>query len=292
MSSGTNKPVGKEANVRAWCLTINNYTNENVEDLKKLKYLYLIIGNEVGASGTKHLQVFVRMTSQTPFKRMKNRFPTAHLEPAKGSDLQNKEYCSKEEVLFEDGTPSQQGKRTDIDDIKEAMSNVETANLRHIIPICRSIQSVRMAEIHLTYFEPKRDWKPKVKWYYGATGTGKTHQAHKEAGEEPVYVCMATTKWWQGYDGHKYVIIDDMRKDFCKFHDLLRMLDRYSYTVENKGGTRQLLAKTIVITTTKHPTELYGGREDVRQLTRRIDEIREFKNTYKPEESEMENVII
>jgi hypothetical protein len=37
---------------------------------------------------------------------------------------------------------------------------------------------------------------------------------------------------------------------------------------------------------------MYGGREDVKQLTRRIDEIREFETTYKPPKSETENIII
>lgn len=123
-------------------------------------------------------------------------------------------------------------------------------------------------------------FKPLIRWFYGSTGSGKTRQAYEDAktlGLTP-YTCMATTKWWEGYDAHEYVIIDDMRKDFCKFHDLLRMLDRYPYLVECKGGSRQLLAKTIIITTTHRPEELYSGREDINQLLRRIDEIRLFGN--------------
>ena len=267
--------IKKDSKSRTYCLTINNYNDEHIEQLKKLKCLYIIIGDETGEKGTKHLQIFFRLKSQAFFSTIKKKFPTAHIEPAKGSDSQNRDYCSKQQVLYEDGEPTQQGKRNDIDDVKEMMEDPETANMRSIVPICRSTQAVRMAEIHLKYFERKRSWKPKVKWFYGTTGTGKTREAYNQAESDP-YTCMATTKWWEGYDAHDYVIIDDMRKDFCKFHDLLRMLDRYPYLVECKGGSRQLLAKTIVITTTSRPEDLYSGREDINQLLRRIDEIRQF----------------
>jgi len=86
-----------------------------------------------------------------------------------------------------------------------------------------------------------------------------------------------TNKWWEGYDAHENVIIDDMRGDFCKFHELLRMLDRYAYRIETKGGSRQFRAKTIIITSCYSPTEMFDTREDIQQLLRRIDEIKVFK---------------
>ena len=38
-------------------------------------------------------------------------------------------------------------------------------------------------------------------------------------------------KWWEGYDGHEVVLLDDIRKDFCKFHELLTLLDIYPYVM-------------------------------------------------------------
>uniref|UniRef100_UPI0040488E22 hypothetical protein n=1 Tax=Shewanella sp. TaxID=50422 RepID=UPI0040488E22 len=60
------------------------------------------------------------------------------------------------------------------------------------------------------------------------------------------------------------------------FHVLLRLLDRYPYQVETKGGSRQLLAETMIITCPFMPEEMYNGREDIKQLLRRIDEIKLF----------------
>lgn len=53
------------------------------------------------------------------------------------------------------------------------------------------------------------------------------------------------------------------------------MFDRYPYVVECKGGSRQLLAKTLVITTTLKPEDLcmegtWRG-EKIDQLLRRVE---------------------
>ena len=69
------------------------------------------------------------------------------------------------------------------------------------------------------------------------------------------------------------MLIDDFRKDFCKFHVLLRILDRYEFRVEVKGSSRQLRAKKIAITCPFHPRLVYETREDVGQLIRRIDKV-------------------
>lgn len=163
-----------------------------------------------------------------------------------------------------------QGRRTDLDEIKEAIAGGET-KMRNLIHICKNFQSVRMAETLLKYEEPQRSWKPLVKWIWGPTGTGKSHMAHTEL--EDAYVCMESNQWWEGYDAHDNVIIDDLRRSFCSFKTLLKILDKWPHRIEVKGGSRQLLARKIYITTCYHPSELYDTTEDLAQLYRRIDEI-------------------
>jgi len=252
---------------RTWCLTINNYDLDDIENVKKLKYKYLIIGDEVGESGTPHLQIYFHLKSQAKFKVIKKKFPKAHIEPALGNDKQNQEYCSKQNILFEDGELSEQGKRTDIETIREILT--DGGNMRDIVSIAKSTQSIRMGEIHLKYFEKKRNWKPHVSWYWGATGTGKSKRAHEEMPD--AYVAMETGTWWEGYDAHEDVIIDDMRKNFSTFSRLLVLLDRYETRVECKGGSRQFVPKRIIITSCYSPEQMYETREDIQQLLRRID---------------------
>lgn len=277
--------MNKEIRSRAWCLTINNYEEKDILTIKDLKgIVYCIIGKETAPrTGTLHLQIYLHYKNATKFTTLKKKFPTAHIEPAKGTPEQNQVYCSKEQVLLEMGELPKQGKRTDIEEVRDILN--EGGKMRDIIPIAKSTQSVRMAEIHLSYFEKKRDWKPTVRWFWGSTGTGKSYTAHQMM-EDP-YVAMTSSKWWQGYDAHEEVIIDDMRKDFCKFHELLRLLDRYAFQIECKGGARQFVAKHIIITSCFSPYTLYETREDVQQLIRRIDEIREFNDVHIEASQEM-----
>lgn len=87
-----------------------------------------------------------------------------------------------------------------------------------------------------------------------------------------------TYKWWEAYDGHKVVLIDEFRGDWCKFGELLKLTDRYPYTVETKFGSRQIQATTWYITSCKHPSvvynpDAYDAFEKVDQLLRRIKTI-------------------
>lgn len=265
-----NKNLSKH---RAYSFTLNNYTSDQVTALKEIKYKYIVLGDEIGESGTPHIQGYIVFTSPISFSSIKKKIPKAHIEVSKGNAEQNRDYCSKQTLLYEDGDiPLKAGKRTDIDHVREVLQ--ETPSMREVTLVAQSYQAVKIAEQYLKYHEKKRDWKPTVKWYYGGTGTGKSKAAYEEL-EDP-YTCADTNKWWEGYDAHENVIIDDFRKDFIKFHDLLKLLDRYPYRIECKGSSRQLLARTIIITTPYHPKDTYENQEDINQLLRRIDDIQQF----------------
>lgn len=262
-----------------YVFTINNWTNKDIENLKLIKYRYLVFGKEVGNEGTPHLQGYIYlkndMTKKALNKKLDNR---AWLGESKATALraeQNKAYCHKQNKYFEDGDPPKQGKRTDVEEAK-AIITVGSGQMRDVVEACNSYQSCRMAEIYLKYKERVRDWKPIVKWFWGKSGTGKTETAELESAPD-YWMSDRNLKWWEGYDAHENVIIDDFRKDFCTFHELLRILDKTRFRCENKGGSRQLLARQIIITSCYSPQEVYDTREDIYQLERRIDEVREFK---------------
>lgn len=260
---------------RTWSYTINNYDDKTLNDVENFMSFckYAIYGKETASTGTPHLQCYSYSHNAISFSKMKAMFPTAHLEKSKGSAEENFIYCSKDKEYKEFGIRPKQGKRTDLDEIKDVV--MTTGKMSEVVLVARSYQSVKMAEQILKYHEPKRDWKPCVRWFYGATGTGKSKLAY-ELFNNDCYTTLSTGRWFDGYDAHENVLIDDMRKDFMKFHELLRLLDRYPMRVETKGGTRQFLAKHIIITSAFSPQELYETREDVQQLIRRIDEIKEF----------------
>lgn len=258
---------------RGYCFTINNYTDEDTKQVLELQSIskYLIVGKEVGENGTAHYQGYVFFENPRHFNAVKKLLTRAHIEVTGGTPEQNKKYCSKGgDILIEHGEVPRAGKRNDIEHIRQVVK--EKPKMREVVQEAQSYQAIKVAEVYLKYHEEPRKWKPEVRWYHGSTGSGKTKSAREWLGDD-VYTALDSIKWWEGYDAHENVLIDDFRKDFCKFHQLLKLLDRYEYKVETKGGSRQFLAKKIAITAPYPPNSIYNTREDVKQLLRRIDDV-------------------
>lgn len=253
-----------------------------LQDCKQILY-YIFQLEQCPETSRYHFQGYLRFTGPKALSYVKSVFGDyshVHCESAKGTEEQNIAYCSKEESRvsgpWEFGERAQQGKRSDIDTAREIVGN--GGGMRGIIAEVGSYQAMRAGQLMLCYVEPGRDASiPKVvRWYHGRTGTGKTRAAVEEFPD--AWVSTQDLKWWDGYDAHKVVIVDDFRKGHCRFSDLLRYLDRYEVKVAVKGGFRQLLADIIIITCPWAPDVLYSNREgeDVAQLTRRISEVRLF----------------
>lgn len=272
------KVDGEPPKTRAWCFTWNSFPEDYVEKLKNLTTTYIVFGVETGEkTGNIHIQGYAEFPNAVYRKAILKKCPGMYLTPRKGTPEEAAGYCGKNGHRVEIGTISKQGKRTDLDKVRDQLQDPETASMRAITLTATSCQSIRFAEIYLKYHEPKRDFKPHVIWLYGGPGTCKTARAMaygKRVGD--IHMQTVSSKWWEGYDNHPVVIIDDLRKTFCEFATMLNLLDRYEFRIECKGGTRQLLATHIFITSPKRPEEVWSTDENLDQLTRRIDVIAEI----------------
>lgn len=85
---------------RAWCWTLNNYTEAEYENMKMGLHMNTvdkwIIGKEVGANGTNHLQGYYYFRNGKTFSTVKKICERAHWEKANGSADHNYNYCSKD----------------------------------------------------------------------------------------------------------------------------------------------------------------------------------------------------
>ena len=196
-----------------------------------------------------------------------------HIENRKGTAKEASDYCKKEDKYTEYGSISNPGKRNDIQATYEAAKNNYTLE-KYLTEQTPSHQNIRIFQIAKSTFQPKRDFKPKVYWIYGRTGTGKTRYVVEK--EKDLWISGKSLRWWDGYENQKATLFDDFRKDFCTYHELLRILDRYPYRVEYKGGSVELNSKRMYITSCYHPKDIYDTREDIEQLLRRIRRIIEM----------------
>lgn len=123
----------------------------------------------------------------------------------------------------------------------------------------------------------KRDWRTSLYLYIGDPGTGKSRRAMSKYPEAYwLPKGQGGSSWFDGYDGHEHIIIDDFY-GWLPYDLLLRMADRYPLLVPTKGAHVPFLAKVIIITSNKKWDQWYDWNRCVKgALERRIDQVYNF----------------
>lgn len=257
---------------RNWCLTWNNYTDENILYLETYKHTYLIYGKEIGKEcKTPHLQIYMEFKSAMLFTTIKKAFPSCHIEPRFGTQLQAITYSKKDGLFIEKGESKSQGVRTDLQMLAEAIINKEyTPNMFG----SETIRYSKGISVLIEAQKKHRTEAPIVIWRWGKAGTGKTKEPY-EKHIDSVYIKDGTA-WWDNYNQEEAIIIDDFCARAWPFRDLLRLLDRYPYQGQYKGGYHKINSPYIYITCEYHPSSFWKDNE-LLQITRRIKEIIEIK---------------
>lgn len=265
----------------AWCYTINNPTESDEQDVVALvdQCRYHIVGREKGEEGTPHLQGYAYMKVVSRLSKMSKLLPRAHIEKAKGNPEQNREYCSKQGDFCESGIiPMSQKRKGELgkaywDDVrkKAKLGQFEEIDSAVYLRYHRSIHAI--AKDHAPMPADAEDTTGV--WYYGPSGTGKSRTARERY---PGLFLKTCNKWWDGYNGEPYVLIEDFDKkhgeSLCYF--LKIWADRYAFPAEIKGGKINLRPQKIIVTSNYHPSEIWTDEKDLQPILRRFV-IKEFK---------------
>jgi hypothetical protein len=237
-------------------------------------------------TGRYHIQGYLHLSQPVSLSRLKKSLPRAHLEVAKGSPEQNRVYCSKAASRadgpadthgpFETGVLPAQGARTDL---SSACESIKEGKWEEVSDVMWAKYHRGLMAVAERYMRPRSptDPPPRVYWYWGSTGVGKSRRVSEEAGDD-VYWAPGG-KWWCGYRQQKSVVLDDFRPEDMSFHHLLKLLDRYPYRVEWKGGGCWVNTDQFFITAPDPPQYMYQNMCEklLQQLIRRITLIEEIK---------------
>lgn len=265
---------------RWWCVTqfTDDYRWEKLVDGGHCRFVAW--GKETcPTTGRKHDQAFVYLTNASGSVKNVSKLVGGknHVEPMMGNVRQNKEYCAKEGVYTEYGEKPSQGAREDLIVLKEKIEEgTSVEDLLMDDPLLfhqygrtlTKIEEVVNRKIH-------REWMTKGIWIHGPTGTGKTERAFQDYSPETHYVFRANDRgWWEDYTGQETVIIDDFRGEI-QYAELLRIVDKYPMTMPRRGRSGvPLLAKTVIITSSKRPEDVYtnlSAKDSLDQLRRRFE---------------------
>lgn len=276
---------------RGYMITINHFTEEEEKKLLGEDYRYLVYQIEKGENEVEHIQAFIYY--ENPRAWPKKRFPRAHIEVARNL-LKSAEYCKKEETRvrgpYEFGKAPNQGCRTDLDEIAQALTEKDPEKKTSLEEIRRS-----QPGLYVRYFRglkaleedslPERDRSeaPEVIWLWGNSESGKSRWVRDTYGDKNVYV-KKNGRWFSDrYKQQQVCLLEDFDGEWIPgtkdkgFKDLLCFLDRYPYEVDIKGSMRPFNSPIIVITCDKKPFDdrMFGTlhQSDKDQLERRISSI-------------------
>lgn len=289
---------------RSWVFTWNNYPADAYDQLmaRREGFHACFVGKEVGASGTPHLQGVLISKKPCRLASLTRMFPGVHFEVMRGSERQAVDYTKKE------GNPDRlewddrhQGSRTDL----AAVCELVRANPRIAPRVVASQMPAAFVKFHAGVTALSRALVPvppltgsrDVFWYWGATGTGKTHTAIEQAlaaaggDDSNVFVwSLKTLKFAGSYSGEEYVVFEELRPSWSDFSfaRLLSLLDKYRCEVEVKGGQVWWNAKAVWVTSPLEPFQMLSADEravnphGIEQLVRRIKGVRSFTERYRP----------
>ncbi len=247
-------------------------------------------------TGRLHLQGYLQLPDRKTTRQVANAFaalrlPGVHLERARGSSKQGRDYARKEDTRiagpWEVGTfaGTTQGRRTDMESmrlrLRDGARRVEIAD-EFFSLWCRYPRSISE---YSAMVQPPRTWETEVSILWGETGAGKTRSVYTEWGDTGIYDVPRPNSrtgatWFDGYDSEETVLFDDFY-GWVQLTLLTRLLDRYACRAPTKGGFVNWVPRRVIFTSNNHPSTWYRwdvlGKPLLRAFQRRLTHVIRFR---------------
>jgi len=273
-----------------WCFTIFNgaegITLPPVND--KVSY-YVCQLEKCPDTGRIHLQGYMQFKSRRRYESVAEFWGVdCHAAPAYGSDIHNHAYCTKDDSRV--GGPWEKGTRRPMPG-RRAETKI---TLDDLINYCRENgvsraycdpkYQVLMLQYGKRLREMELEWiradnnkvrSVEVTVIIGPPGSGKTPKAAELAGGWGALYrlppCKDPIPWFDGYNGQKILLIDELKPEQYDWSWLLQILEGYPMQVPVKGAMVIPRWTKVYITSNFRIEQWYDGNKyDLRALRKRI----------------------
>ena len=308
---------------RKWQLTINNPQDHGmthdviIDRAQKFNPDYFCMADEIGACGTYHTHVYLYSTSPMRFGTLKRRFPTAHIEKAIGTSLENRDYMRKEGKWAEtakaetrvEGTfkefgvlPNEASEKSPkmaqlMQDVKDGYSTTEI--IENDPSFAFKINDIDALREKLLFEKFRKENRPvKVNYLYGDSGTGKTRSIYEKHPPEDVYRITdysgQSGARFDDYHGEPVIVFEEFRSQ-VPISAMLNFLDIYPLRLPARYRDRVACFDTVYITSNIPLEDQYRDiqkheMETWRAFLRRIHTVTEVRRGLPPREIPHETV--
>ena len=267
---------------RLWCFTSFNLEIDYANIIDTSTAEYIAYGVEsCPTTGKTHHQGFIYFSGARGSKKQVGKLlSNSHVEMCRGNLDQNSDYCAKQNDLVEFGSKPKQGFRNDLEAVKDLILEqklsvdeicVENPSLYH--QYGRTLNKLEDIALRKKF----RNFLTVGKWYWGKTGTGKSHLAYQDFHPDTHYDYPNDGGWWDGYKGQPIVIINEFRGSIT-MAEILTLCDKYPKTVRRRCREPvPFLAKTIIVTSALPPEQVYCNcdcNDSIAQIYRRFDVVK------------------
>jgi len=276
---------------RMWCFTLFA-TAEGSDDATAIPEAPpLVIGEKhvvefiyqmeiATGTGRHHWQGFVRFKSPVRRSYVKTVLGSTHVHVEKVIDpAAARKYCQKDDTRAPGfdrviaGDRGHQGKRSDLDEIvaavtaKCSLKRIAEDHPKAYVKFHKGIAALRSA------IAPAQCRDVQVFSLIGPTGCGKTRfVVDRYPVEVRNTVFDSKTPWFDGYDQHPVMLIDEFGPGQMASGFLKKLLDRYDVSLPVKGASVPMCAKLVFLTSNYDVHQWYPntGAQDHAALERRM----------------------
>lgn len=249
-----------------WCFTANNPGEWRPTFSEKTMNYMVFQLESAPTTGTLHIQGYVRFKGKKRLETVKRALgrPDAHVEPARGTEEENRNYCTKEprastptEYGVYDPQAGKQGRRMDLEQacssILAGSSLVTVAKEQPDLYVKYHQGLHSLAQIARPLPPLERQLRVIVLW--GTTGTGKTHRVMMTYPE--IYTVVPGRDPWYGYTGQKQVVFDEFDPGAWKLTEMNRYLDKWRCPLDKRYHNQFAEWNLVIICANSNPRSWY-----------------------------------